>query len=345
MGQGSHTLGNGNFPSVLEQVHVTKFLCRPSRLSSSTVLGIAALGMALAIPAFAAPLQPTETSLSAQTRDRQGSTQAILTVTVLGQDGAPATGAIAIEDQGKPLAGAALNSRGQAEISISLAPGDHSLLARYQGDQAHQPSASDPSVIRAQSGSAPDFTISINPTSSTLTPGQSGTVIASVTPVNSGSLAAPMFVTLSCSGNPDQSSCSFTPENVEILPNATAAVTSDMVITTQAESTRGASAVSPRPANHPIAWAILLPGTLSLAGLAFAARRRRWLSRLVLLALLALLTTLGTTACAPLYNYYNHGPPYNLPTPAGSYTLIVAAQSSNGVTATTHTTTFALTVK
>jgi hypothetical protein len=102
---------------------------------------------------------------------------------------------------------------------------------------------------------------------------------------------------------------------------------------------------SPRRANHPVAWAILLPGALSLAGLAFSARRRRWLSRLVLLALLALITTLGATACSPLYNYYNHGPPYNLPTPAGSYTLTIEAQSSNGVSATTHTTSFALTVQ
>jgi hypothetical protein len=346
MGQDSHTLGISDFPSVLEQVHVTKFLCRHSRLSWFAILGSAVVGSALSISALAAPsLQPTETSLSAQTHDRQGSTQATLSVTVLGQDGAPATGAIVIEDQGNPLAGAALDSRGQANLSISLPPGDHSLRALYQGDAAHQASASDLSVLRAQSGSTPDFTISVAPATATLTPGQSGNAVASVTPVNSSSLAAPMFVTLSCTGYPDQSSCTFTPENVEILPNATAAVTSSMVITTQAASTRGAAVHFSRPASHTVAWAILLPGALSLAGLAFSARRRRWLSRLLLLGLLALIATLGTTACAPLYNYYNHGPPYNLPTPAGSYTLTISAQSSNGVTATTHTTTFALTVK
>jgi len=56
-------------------------------------------------------------------------------------------------------------------------------------------------------------------------------------------------------------------------------------------------------------------------------------------------SVLGTTACAPRYNYYNHGPPYNLPTPAGSYTLLITAQSSNGIAAATHTTQFALTVQ
>jgi hypothetical protein len=76
-----------------------------------------------------------------------------------------------------------------------------------------------------------------------------------------------------------------------------------------------------------------------------SARRERWLSRLVLLTLVGFVSVLGATACAPRYNYYNHGPPFNLPTPTGSYTLQLTAQSSNGIAATTHTTQFALTVK
>jgi hypothetical protein len=74
-------------------------------------------------------------------------------------------------------------------------------------------------------------------------------------------------------------------------------------------------------------------------------RRRRFLSRLALVSLVALVSVLGTTACSPLYNYFNHGPTHNLPTPAGTYTVTITAQSSNGVTATTHSTTVALTVK
>ena len=46
--------------------------------------------------------------------------------------------------------------------------------------------------------------------------------------------------------------------------------------------------------------------------------------------------TLGTTACNPLYNYYNHGPVPNPATPSGTYTVTVTAQSSNGVTAITN---------
>jgi len=65
----------------------------------------------------------------------------------------------------------------------------------------------------------------------------------------------------------------------------------------------------------------------------------------LLLGLVGFVSIIGATACAPRYNYYNHGPPFNLPTPAGSYTLQITAQSSNGITATTHTIPFALTVK
>jgi hypothetical protein len=149
-----------------------------------------------------------------------------------------------------------------------------------------------------------------------------------------------MFVTLSCSGLPDQSSCNFTPENLEILPNATTPLTSSVVILTQQQE--GSIA---RPGANGVALAILLPGALGLGCLAWSVRRRPWLQRLSLIALLALVTTLGTSACNARYNYYNHGPPINPATPAGTYTVLVTAQSSNGVTATTHSTDLAFTVK
>lgn len=305
------------------------------------------LGMAIAMPALAAVLsQPTQTTLSTLTRDQAGHTQAILSVSVVGEDGLPLSGTIVIQDGDKQIAGAALDTQGNAQIAVGLLPGSHSLRAVYAGDTTHQASASEIAGVTAQASTTPDFQISVNPASLTLVAGQSGTVTAAVTPVNAAALTAPMFVTLSCSGFPDQSSCTFTPENVEILPGATAAINSNMVITTQAQPTHGTGMLTPpRTGSRPVDWAVLLPGAFGLMGLAFSARRRRWLNRLSLLGLLALVTVLGTTACAPLYNYYNHGPPYNLPTPAGTYTLTVTAQSSNGITATTHSTPFALTVQ
>ena len=308
---------------------------------------VVALGMALAGAARAAgpqqPLLSTTTTVSAETRTQNGHTVSSFAVAVKGEDGTPATGAVVLQEDGQPLAGAALSGEGRARLEVTLPAGDHNLVAVYNGDATHRGSISGMSGVRAQvAATTPDFQLAVAPGSASLTAGQSGSAIVSLTPVNASALTGPMFVTLACAGFPDQSSCTFTPENVEILPNATGAITSSMTLVTQG---RNRTAVLGRTDRNPVAWALLLPGTLGLAGLAFSARRKRWLSRLALVALMGFVSVLGATACAPRYNYYNHGPPFNLPTPAGSYTLQITAQSSNGVAATTHTTSFALTVK
>ncbi len=308
---------------------------------------LAALCVAVVMPALAAPAatsqRATQTSLRIDTRDANGRTQATLSMAVIGSDGQPAAGSIAIQDRGKPLAGIVLDAAGRATATIDLGGGDHSLSAVYTGDPAHLGSNSEVTPVHAVSGTTPDFSVSIAPATLSLKQGQSGSATVSVTPINAASLTAPMFVTISCSGLPDQSACSFTPENIEIPVGATAAINSSVVIATQATSLAKAEPNLNRGV-QPVALAFLLPGALVLGGIAFSARRRRFLSRLVLLALVTFVSVLGTVACAPLYNYRNHGPPYNLPTPAGSYNVTIAAQSSNGVTATTHTTTIALTV-
>ena len=326
----------------LEQVHVIRIFCRSLRLQ-----WVAALAVAAAMPMLAAtgatPQQATRTSLRIDTRDGNGRTQATLSMEVTGADGQPARGSIAIQDRGKSLAGIALDTNGHATATIDLASGDHSLSAVYTGDTAHLSSSSEVTPVHAVTGTTPDFSVSIAPATVSLKQGQSGSATASVTPINAASLTAPMFVTLSCSGLPDQSACSFTPENIEIPVGATAAINSSMVLATQATSLAKVEPNLKRRA-QPVVLAVLAPGVLVLGGIAFGTRRRRFLSRLVLLGMVAFVSVLGTVACAPLYNYRNHGPPKNLPTPAGSYTVTIAAQSSNGVVATTHTTTIALTV-
>jgi len=310
----------------------------------------AAMAMpALGFSAVNAQSLRTETRLTAETHDTQGGTQTTLTVHVTGTDGQPVAGGVSLEDAGKPLAGLVLDATGQAQTTITMAPGDHTLAAVYSGDATHLSSTSDVTPVHAVTGGTFNFTVSVAPGSLSLTAGQSGTVVATVTPVNAASLPAPMFVTLSCSGLPDQSACTFTPENIEILPSSSAAINSTMVLATSA-----GIAATARTAPHgtqlhsgtrPVAWALALPGVFGLAGLAFGARKRRWLTRLSLLSLVGLVSVLGTTACSPQYDYYHHGPPHNLPTPSGSYQVSVTAQSSNGITAITNSTSLALTVK
>lgn len=302
------------------------------------------LGIAFSMPVLAVAAQSgqalaTQTTLGAETSDLSGGTKATVIISVIGEDGQPATGAVAILDQDRQLAGVVLNAQGEAKAVLDLPGGEHQLSAKYLGDLTHKTSVSPAAKVLAIATAPPDFQVTVAPTTLTLTPGDAGTITVTVTPSNNASLTAPMFVTLSCSGLPDEASCIATPENLEILSTTTSAPTSSMVIQTLAASTTAANRQS-----TPVAWAFLLPGALGLCGLAWGARRRRFLRRLSLIALLGLVTLIGTTGCNPRYAYEHHGPLGNPATPAGTYTITVTAQSSNGVSAITHNTTFVLTV-
>jgi hypothetical protein len=246
-----------------------------------------------------------------------------------------------------------------------LPGGSHTLRAVYLGDTTHQASASDSTAVHADfsAGATPSFQVSVAAVSPatlplTLTPGQAGTISVTVTPIDNAALSAPMFVTLSCSGLPQQASCTFTPNDIEILPTTPTSCssgslpsacppTSLMLLQTQAQtvtSSMNRQSAGGGRRSIPVAWALLLPGVLGLGSLAWGARRRRWLQRLALVALVGVVTTLGTSGCSPLYRYYNHGPADPPATPAGTYNVVVTAQSSNGITAITQSTTMVLTV-
>lgn len=315
---------------------------------------VAGLAAALALPALAqaagnAQSEATQTALSIETHDQGGRTRADLEVTVSGEDGLPATGVVAIEENGRELAGDVLNTDGHAKLSLDLPGGDHMLRAVYQGDATHRGSVSEATGVHAQASATPDFSISVSPATLSLPLGQSGSVTASIRPENNSTLTAPMFVTLSCQGLPDQSSCTFTPENIEILASScpdpsspSCPIKSTMVIETQL-GTGSLTASRKRDNAGTVALAILLPGALVLLGLGW--RRRDWMGRSSLLLLLGLISVWGVSACNVRYNYFNHGPPHNPPTPAGTYKVTVSAQSNNGITAVTHTATLALTVQ
>ncbi len=339
--------------------------CRSLRLEWVAGLGIA-LVLAVLPAAVAAQRIATQTTLAVETSDQGGHTQATAAVSVTGADGLPASGAVMIEDGRRQLVEVALNGSGQATSVLSIPGGDHALRAVYAGDASHLSSASVTSSVTGQASATPGFTLTLSavaPSSLplTLTAGASGTVAVTVVPEDNAGLTSPMFVTLSCSGLPSESSCAFTPETVEILqstptscasgsPASACPPVSSMLIQTQEQVT---TRVSPPGqsvrSGSPVAWAILLPGFLGLGGLAWGAgasgRRRRWLQQLALVALMGLVTTLGTTSCKALYHYYENGPPHPYATPSGTYTITVTGQSTNGVTAITNNTTMVLTVQ
>lgn len=326
---------------------------------------VAALGMALAmtaLPAAAAAEQnvATATTLNVSTSNRAGRTTATATVNVTDEYGLPATGAVNIQEGSRILAVSALDGAGAATATVNLVGGVHALRAVYSGDTTHMVSTSPVSEVQAETSGTPDFGIGLTPITPSSFPmvlaqGASGTAEVTITPQNNSALTAPMFVTLSCSGLPNLTSCTFTPETVEILPSTPASCSagspaadcppiSSMLVQTDTTGTVAKSS-EPQRKSSPVAWAFLVPGALGLGGLAWGVRRRRWLSRLALVALLGVVGTLGISGCAPLYRYYQHGPGNNPATPAGTYNVIVTAQSSNGVTAITNNTTMVLTVQ
>ena len=311
--------------------------------------------------AAAAQRIATYTTMNVETSDQGGHTQATASVAVTAADGQPATGTVLINDGDRELAEAALNNQGQATAVVSLSGGDHALSAIYAGDASHLSSASVTNDVSAQASSTPDFTLSLTPVPPstlplTVTAGGSGTIAVTVVPEDNAALTSPMFVTLSCSGLPSEASCTFTPESVEILPttptscpsgslaSACPPVSSMLIETQEHVTTQVVRPARPGGGSSPVAWAILLPGMLGLGGVAWSVRRRRWLRRLVLVVFMGIVTLLGTTACKPLYKYYQLGPQHPPATPSGTYTVTVTAQSTNGVTAITNSTTMVLTV-
>lgn len=335
-------------------------MCRGLRLKL-----VAGLGIALAMPVLfgvvaSAQSVPTQTTLSVKTSEQGGHAQTHAAVTVTDESGAPASGIVAIMDGNRQLASMVLNKNGQASANLNLTGGDHTLQAVYTGGTARQSSVSRTQTTTATTSSTPDFQVSVTDLQpSSLKPGSAGTATVTLTPINNAALTTPMFITVSCSGLPDQASCTFTPQTLEILPTTPTSCpagspasacppTSSMVIQTMAPGTAAKLVTPQKPGKtptSPIALAFLLPGVLGLGGLAWGTRRRRWLSRVLVLAAVAIVSTVGMTACNPQYNYYHHGQPTNPPTPAGDYTVTVTAQSSNGITAITHSTTMAMTVQ
>lgn len=328
---------------------------------------VAGFGIALALfPAVRAfGLTSTSTALAAQTTTQACPTSGLtttlttLTIGVTGAGGVP-SGTVSIFDNASvspvQIASATLNGSGQATVSLYLNNGSHTLQAVYAGSSTYATSGSTYATASISTQCTANFAVSVSIVSTstsgtmTLTAGQSGTATVTVTPsqvfvASLNDTGAPSFVTVSCSGLPTLSSCTFTPESLEILPGQNAGVMSSMLIQTQAQTASAVPHAGTVHKNSPVAWAILLPGMLGLGGLAWGARRRRWLQRLSLVLLAGIVATLGTTGCNPRYYYFNHGPGNPPATPSGTYTITVAGQSSNGVTAITNTTTFQLTIQ
>ena len=285
----------------------------------------------------------SRTQLSVASAAQGADAKTVLTAKVIDVTGSPVSDGVVSFETSKGSLGSAFVQDGTATLAVSTLPKDGSAVtAVYQGGTVYGASRSATANVTSQATSTTaDFSLTLNPSSATVTAGSYATISVVITPENGFSQA----VNFSCSSLPAQAACTFTPASV--TPTSTSAVTSALQLTTAAASGTSSQYRDPLSASH-IAYAIALPGILALAGLG-ALRRGSFSSSRVMsiLGIAALLAAscLGLGACSARYGYLNHPPAGNTGTAAGSYSVTIAAFSSNGSTVTSHITTLALTVK
>jgi hypothetical protein len=252
--------------------------------------------------------------------------------------GNPATdGVVSLENAQGASFGSAFVKNGEATLTLDQQPSGR-VYAVYSGGENFRASTAQAQVSGNATGTEPDFSITANPASLSLNPGQYGTVVLTITPLN----GFDDMVTLSCSANPPGSTCIFSPTTLTPLNGNT--VSSSLQITTQASS--GAGLVWPGDRGSQAAYALVLPGLLALVGIG-TMRKRSGFNALRLFSIVAFLaaSSLGLSACSQRYDYLHHPPSSNPGIAAGSYNVTVAAYSNNGASVTSHTLTIALTVK
>lgn len=245
-----------------------------------------------------------------------------MTATTSSAGGTPA-GNIAFRDGTVGLGSAPMNTSGVASLTVSnLAPGTHSLTASFAGAGTFAGSTS--ATVITDVTAAPDFAVATNPTSVTVTPGQSAPVMVTVSP--SGGFNS--TVNLSCASVPGVT-CTF--------GSATLATINGMASTSMNINT---TTTVPRYGFLP-PWRIGLGGllaALSLLGLMiwrggrFASARVPVLGTAAVLGMFALSLTLG--GCG-------YGSSYTPPQNSGPAVLTVTAQSGT----LSHTATVNVTVQ
>jgi hypothetical protein len=283
----------------------------------------------------------TRTQVSAVRETEGNTTQTAFTAKVADVSANPVDSGTVSFETAKGSIGSAVVENGMATLLVNnLPPATTSVTAVYHGNASYS-SSSAAVTAQADSSSLPDFSVTATPTSLTLSPGAFGTVVVSITPLNGFSET----VTLSCSGLPAASTCVFSPAT--LIPTNGAVAISTLQIQTQGPSGTNGAIHAPDAFSRSgrIAYAVVLPGMLALAGLG-ALRRRSGLAGLRALGIVILLaaSSLGLSSCAARYKYLHKPPAANPGIYPGTYTITLAAYATNGSSVTSHTLNLTLTV-
>jgi hypothetical protein len=149
------------------------------------------------------------------------------------------TGTVTFLDAATSIGMGTLNGSGSATFSTStLETGSHSVTAQYGGDANFSGSTSSAASISI-TAAAGNFTLSVAPTTVTVTSAQAGMAVVTVTPTNGFN----QQVQFSCSNVPEGIDCEFEPHSV--TPNG-GPVTTMLAVTEEAEgNARGRKSGAP----------------------------------------------------------------------------------------------------
>ncbi|HTZ47312.1 MAG TPA: chitobiase/beta-hexosaminidase C-terminal domain-containing protein [Verrucomicrobiae bacterium] len=176
---------------------------------------------------------------------------------------------------------------------------------------------------------APDFQLSVSPSSLTIVKGQSGTATFTVKPLNGFNSA----VSFSCSGLPAETTCTFNPTSV--TPNGSPA-TATLVVQTTA---KGSAFLAPLPRSRPYLYLYASMFALLATWLAFATfRKQRRIPAPVWAMLILLVVSAGLASCGG-----GGGGGKNQGTPVGTSTVSITAATTGG-SGTSHAASLTITV-
>jgi hypothetical protein len=179
-----------------------------------------------------------------------------------------------------------------------------------------------------------DFSITANPTALSISRGQSGTAIFTVTPLNGFN----QTVQFACSGLPSEATCVFSPTSV--TPNGSAA-TSQLTITTTAPT----SAMLRKNTDGPGSWKGA-SGVVAVALLLFVlpSTRRKRIWKYLAMLLLAVTICLSPVLGCGGGGSSGGGQSPNPGTPTGTDTVTITASVAGGSSSTQHTAALTVTI-
>jgi VCBS repeat-containing protein len=277
------------------------------------------------LTAGTATLAATTTTLQSSAASIAAGQPLTLTSTTAAASGSvvPA-GTTTFSDGSTILGSSSLDAGGKATFTTSsLAPGSHSLTAAYGGSTTFSTSVSSSTTVQV-TGSAADFSASADPTSLTVTAGQSATVALTVTPLNGST----QQVSISCSGLPAYATCGFSPAPTVTL-DGTQPSTVTMTVRTNVAAMLHRALTTPALAS----FGGGIGGGLLMMALCGAVIRRRWGYTVTAATVL-----LGIVSCGG--GHGGHGGAPSSVTPSGTYPVTISLVSG----ATTHTVALTLVV-